>query len=360
MTYGILDKPPLDDLYSKSFNEEEKEAIEHGWLKDQAAKVHKYIKRWKSKSGKWVYQYEKKVKEKTNSLVSEFKARRIKGKNKALYTNDPRFKKPKYKPKYMPSNLLKNKEEKKYKYVGRVKTPYGYRYFYNKLEYDRYMARYKNIIAQDDNPISIKNLKTLAKPETIRESMKNVNPNYDNGENIPYAINCQRCAMSFEMRQRGFDVEAGGNFSLSTGRHSFATEEEIYNYLDTKDPNFGVRKISGEERKTNNNYVNPEKEWFNKQMNIMPPDSRGFLIVNWVIDDVSYGGHIVNWSKDSKGTVSIVDSQTGDIYTPEKFYQYPAGYSQVIRTDNVPINPDFTYLYAMDDTKDDIFITRRA
>lgn len=33
--------------------------IEHGWLKDQAAKVHKYIKRWRNKAGKWVYQYKK-------------------------------------------------------------------------------------------------------------------------------------------------------------------------------------------------------------------------------------------------------------------------------------------------------------
>ena len=34
-----------------------REYIEHGYLKDQAAKVHKYIKRWKNKAGKWVYQY---------------------------------------------------------------------------------------------------------------------------------------------------------------------------------------------------------------------------------------------------------------------------------------------------------------
>lgn len=31
--------------------------IEHGWLRDQAAKAHKYIKRWRNKAGKWVYQY---------------------------------------------------------------------------------------------------------------------------------------------------------------------------------------------------------------------------------------------------------------------------------------------------------------
>ena len=36
--------------------------IEHGYLKDQAAKVHKYLKRWKNDAGKWVYQYANKAK----------------------------------------------------------------------------------------------------------------------------------------------------------------------------------------------------------------------------------------------------------------------------------------------------------
>ena len=30
--------------------------IQHGWLKDQAAKVHKYISRWRGKNGKWYYE----------------------------------------------------------------------------------------------------------------------------------------------------------------------------------------------------------------------------------------------------------------------------------------------------------------
>ena len=33
--------------------------IEHGYLKDAAAKAHKYLKRWKNAAGKWVYQYKK-------------------------------------------------------------------------------------------------------------------------------------------------------------------------------------------------------------------------------------------------------------------------------------------------------------
>ena len=31
--------------------------IQHGWLKDAAAKTHKYIERWRGKNGKWYYRY---------------------------------------------------------------------------------------------------------------------------------------------------------------------------------------------------------------------------------------------------------------------------------------------------------------
>ena len=50
MIYDYVNtKPPIDELYD--------DMLEHGWLKDQAAKVHKYIDRWKGKNGKWVYRY---------------------------------------------------------------------------------------------------------------------------------------------------------------------------------------------------------------------------------------------------------------------------------------------------------------
>lgn len=28
--------------------------LEHGWVKDAAAKAHKYIRRWRNKAGKWI------------------------------------------------------------------------------------------------------------------------------------------------------------------------------------------------------------------------------------------------------------------------------------------------------------------
>lgn len=38
--------------------------LEHGWVKDAAAKAHKYIDRWRNKAGKWVYQYKNEIRDK--------------------------------------------------------------------------------------------------------------------------------------------------------------------------------------------------------------------------------------------------------------------------------------------------------
>ena len=51
----VTTKPELNEETLSEFGI----TIQHGYLKDAAAKVHKYIKRWKNEAGKWVYQYKK-------------------------------------------------------------------------------------------------------------------------------------------------------------------------------------------------------------------------------------------------------------------------------------------------------------
>lgn len=75
--------------------------IEHGWLKDQAAKVHKYIKRWRNDAGKWVYKYATDARTKINrwntanrefgfgnTPVYEWKADKPKKKNADMITTN--------------------------------------------------------------------------------------------------------------------------------------------------------------------------------------------------------------------------------------------------------------------------------
>lgn len=69
MIYDYVNtKPPLEEVY-----------LEHGWLKDQAAKAHKYIERWRGKNGKWYYRYKSKALESATKFA-----------NKAVGINDPR------------------------------------------------------------------------------------------------------------------------------------------------------------------------------------------------------------------------------------------------------------------------------
>ena len=56
-------------------------------------------------------------------------------------------------------------------------------------------------------------------PMDINKALVGTNPNYDEG--VEYQINCQRCVFAYEMRRRGYDVEAkpclSHDDSLATG-----------------------------------------------------------------------------------------------------------------------------------------------
>lgn len=68
------------------------EYLEHGWLKDQAAKVHKYLERWRGKNGKWYYRYNNakaSAQNALNTIKKEGKYLATKYKNKI--TKNPKY-----------------------------------------------------------------------------------------------------------------------------------------------------------------------------------------------------------------------------------------------------------------------------
>lgn len=79
--------------------------IEHGWLKDQAAKVHKYIERWRGKNGKWYYRYKSKAQETEAKVL-----RTVAGKWDTTITNDIR----KNKSILIPSNAKEIRDRRGY------------------------------------------------------------------------------------------------------------------------------------------------------------------------------------------------------------------------------------------------------
>lgn len=86
MIYDYVNtKPPLEEVY-----------IEHGWLKDQVAKAHKYIERWRGKNGKWYYRYKSKAQElgaKTKRTMKGYQSDEVSDFRKGYIFNSPDFKK---------------------------------------------------------------------------------------------------------------------------------------------------------------------------------------------------------------------------------------------------------------------------
>lgn len=58
------------------------------------------------------------------------------------------------------------------------------------------------------------------KPKTVENALKNTNPNYSKGRE--WQTNCQRCVYAYEMRRRGYDVEAEPR--ILNGKDDIATK----------------------------------------------------------------------------------------------------------------------------------------
>lgn len=52
-----------------------RDVIQHGWIKDAAAKAHKYVERWRGKNGKWIYRYKSKAQELGTKVIRRFNYR---------------------------------------------------------------------------------------------------------------------------------------------------------------------------------------------------------------------------------------------------------------------------------------------
>ena len=77
------------------------------------------------------------------------------------------------------------------------------------------------------------NWKLILGEHTLADDIKAVNPKYSQG--TEYQINCQRCVQVYELRQRGFDVEAMPNMGskdIVWGSECFAAPEANEPYAD--------------------------------------------------------------------------------------------------------------------------------
>lgn len=175
------------------------------------------------------------------------------------------------------------------------------------------------------------NLPTKAKVYSRDEDMKAVNPNYETGK-LDYSMNCAYCTIAYDLRRRGYDVEALPNTSIG----SIDRELFIFNAYEDFNVYSGISSASCELPSDNPEDAEKlEQEMIEKFGN----DSRGTFFIDWS----NGGGHAVTWEIDGNKVI-IRDSQNGKKYSLSDYMKY-AKKIEYFRTDNLkPSKRVFEYV----------------
>ena len=169
-----------------------------------------------------------------------------------------------------------------------------------------------------DDPLPILPVKTEA--TTRDEDMNLVNPKYDRGT-YAYTMNCSYCTAAYDLRMRGYDVEADG-----ISKYDAATiEAEITSWYDGEE----VKRRSI----TNNGATMKEDaERLEAELLSYGDGARGHMMLYWQMG----GGHDVIWEIEH-GDVVIRDCQTNEKLEVIDYLQY-SNYVSYFRTDNIQPN----------------------
>lgn len=295
------------------------------------------------------------------------------------------------------------KESDNVKYIGKIKQSNGKtRYYYSVESFKRAIEIYKY---QDNEPSFMKSIKEIDADEdkmpTEKEDAYVVNPGHGT-KGTNRTINCANCTIAYELRRRGYDVQAkdvpstdrniwdtmecfgidakfdqstlvrvdkqtydtlkgsgievkqstpyGDRFYMEANNIAPKENENVKNVSVSKlfnqankEYEFGKALDSVKDSELIHKITNSIKEKFNE----LPGGSRGDMTVMWT----QLGGHSVSWDKSFDGTVRIIDTQvnrtlydssTGDEWLLNDMVRSLAPYRDVTlyRYDNMQIESD--------------------
>lgn len=222
--------------------------------------------------------------------------------------------------------------DKKVKYIARIKLPNGkHRYFYDQDEYDRYLSRKEY---QKNEPDFMKKVRKIADGDSClaTEDMAEINEEYS-----PYdkdrSYNCRYCSMAYELRCRGYDVQAADKGSDIS--YLFRSNlDRLY-----KNPKEITIDESGKEYTSILNETKLHKKFdydadtvkraINKHSG---NNTRGEIAVSWK----SGGAHSMIYEVDSKGKITIRDCQTNSVHRVEELVGI-VNKITITRTDNLEL-----------------------
>lgn len=253
------------------------------------------------------------------------------------------------------SKPIAKAETKKHKYKHKVKLSNGkYKYFYSDDEYEDYLERLEY---QKNEPRFMKKVKDI--PDDIVhskfEDQEKVNEEYDPSDDTT-SRNCSNCSAAYELRRRGYDVEANGN----TGKSYNGRADRLYDYFE----NAEILMVYGDgnTRTANEEFM---RKWCDEDLGFFdrfkykeeydyygkdgkqkysaksiekaiksnnPPGSRGMIDVDWTTG----AAHSIVYEVDKSGEITIRDSQTYDEYGLDELADRVSRV-RICRTDNLQL-----------------------
>jgi hypothetical protein len=175
---------------------------------------------------------------------------------------------------------------------------------------------------------------------TKEQALSGTNPNYSKSRE--YQINCQRCVPAYEMRRRGYNVEALPNVQSSVKLGNIEKMKEMWG-LDDKD----ILKNYIEIKRGDN--VTIKDADFGNVLDFIEDSNVGarFQISWWWSKNLS--GHTIVAENTKKGAI-FIDPQTGKTFDVEQFWKLDKNKRKVFvfRIDDREINQDMLKLVMKD------------
>lgn len=170
------------------------------------------------------------------------------------------------------------------------------------------------------------------------------NPNY--GKETGYSINCQSCVVAYELRRRGFDVEACKRVEEPQNIPQQLAYRTEWAWIDPETGKMPVKKavnpISKRDVDKRGRVYAVYKKWdeINQELNELTKEAgRYHIAVKWKSED---NGHIFTMERFETGDELFYDPQTGQTkqwsdFMPKIDTKKPI---QVLRVDNLEVNTD--------------------
>lgn len=184
-------------------------------------------------------------------------------------------------------------------------------------------------LKKDPNKISGLDVKKTACSK--KEDQEQTNPKYDNGSNYAYSNNCAYATAAYDLRQRGYDVEAAG-VKKSTAN----TMKEITDWYDGE-------KVESSKTLFKKNNVDGKSMGYGECSKLIEEDllkhgegARGHFCLYWR----NGGGHDVIWEVENNQVV-LRDCQTNKVYEVHEQLKYAKDF-KYFRTDNVEVNEEIS------------------